>query len=145
MANERGAALVDANAALTTAASTGVNVGGITYTSAFLSGGIFGYDGVHPTRFGYAYVANLFIDAINQKFGTTVGEVNLFPFVFGQSTANSSAQSSFNESEIGPPFIFTHEAKRNLLLSLGVPEAYIDGTPVTPAPAPHPRRPGHRH
>jgi lysophospholipase L1-like esterase len=139
VANERGAALVDANAVLTTAATTGVDIGGITYTSAFLKGGIFGYDGVHPTRFGYAYIANLFIDAINQKFGNTVEEVNLFPFVFGQSTANSSAQAAFNESEIGPPFVFTHEAKRNLLLSLGVPEAYIDGKP--PTPAPRPRRP----
>ena len=140
VANERGAALVDANAVLTKAATQGINVGGITYTSAFLSGGIFGYDGVHPTRFGYAYIANLFIDAINAKFGNTVEEVNLFPFVFGSSTAASSAQAAFNESEIGPPFVFTHEAKRSLLLSLGVPEAYIDSTP---APAPHPRRPGH--
>jgi lysophospholipase L1-like esterase len=137
VANERGAALVDANAVLTTAATTGVDIGGITYTSAFLSGGIFGYDGVHPTRFGYAYIANLFVDAINKKFGNTVGEVNLFPFVFGQSTANSSAQAAL-DSEIGPPFVFTKEAKRSLLLSLGVPEAYIDGTP-----APRPHRPGH--
>jgi len=140
VANERGAALVDANAALTELATTGVDVGGITYTSAFLRGGVFSYDGVHPTRFGYAFLANLFIDTINKKFGTTVGEVNLFPFVFGQSTASSSAQDSFNESEIGPPFVFTNEAKRSLLLSLGVPQAFIDGTPT---PAPRPRRPGH--
>jgi lysophospholipase L1-like esterase len=140
VANERGAALVDANAVLTTAATTGIDVGGITYTSAFLSGGIFGYDGVHPTRFGYAFLANLFIDAINKKFGNTVEEVNLFPFVFGQSSASSSAQAAFNESEIGPPFIFTNEAKRSLLLSLGVPPAFIDGTPT---PAPRPRKPAH--
>ncbi|HSS50455.1 MAG TPA: SGNH/GDSL hydrolase family protein [Thermoanaerobaculia bacterium] len=144
VANERGAALVDVNSELTQLATTGVNVGGITYTSAFLKGGVFSYDGVHPTHFGYAFIANLFIDAINEKFGTTVEEVNLLPFVFGQSTAaSSSAQSAVDDSEVGPPFVFTNEAKRNLLLSLGVPEAYIDGTPV--APAPHPRRPGHRH
>ena len=138
-ASQAGAALIDANSVLTKAATQGINVGGITYTSAFLSGGIFGYDGVHPTRFGYAFIANLFIDAINEKFGNSVKDVNLFPFVFGQSTAtaSSTAQSAFNESEIGPSFIFTNEAKRSLLLSLGVPEAYIDGTPVTPAPKPH--------
>src|SRR4051794_20839649 len=51
VANERGAALVDANVALTELATTGIDVGGITYTSAFLSGGVFSYDGVHPTRF----------------------------------------------------------------------------------------------
>ena len=143
VASERGAALVDANALLTELATTGVEVGGITYTSAFLSGGVFSYDGVHPTRFGYAFLANAFIDAIDEKFGNTVEEVNLFPFVFGQSAANSSALSLGDSavSEVGPPFVFTHEAKHSLLQSLGVPEAYIDGTPVTPAPKP--RRPGH--
>jgi len=140
VANERGAALVDANAALTELATTGVDIGGITYTSAFLKGGAFSYDGVHPTKFGYAFLANLFIDSINKKFGTTVGEVNLFPFVFGSSSASSSAQASFNESEIGAPFVFTEEARVNLLRSLGVPQAYIDGTPT---PAPRPRRPVH--
>jgi lysophospholipase L1-like esterase len=139
VANERGAALVDFNTLLTPLTTTGIDIGGITYTSAYLRGGFVGLDGVHPTAFGYAYFANLFIDAINAKFGNTVEEVNLLPFVFGQSTANSSAKAAFNESEIGPPFIFTHEAKRNLLLTLGVPEAYIDGKP--PSPAPRPRRP----
>jgi lysophospholipase L1-like esterase len=143
VANERGAALVDVNSQLTELATTGVDVGGITYTSAFLRGGVFSYDGVHPTRFGYAFIANLFIDAINQKFGNTVEEVNLFPFVFGQSTAASASSSALvsGESKFGPPFIFTEEAKRSLLLSLGVPRAYIDGTPG--APAPKPRRPVH--
>lgn len=141
VANERGAALVDVNSVLTELAHTGIDVGGITYSSAFLSGGVFSYDGVHPTKFGYAFIANLFIDAINNKFGNDVEEVNLFPFVFGSSTAVLSAQASALESEVGPPFIFTNEARHNLLRSLGVPEAYIDGTPVTPAP--RPRRPGH--
>src|SRR6201999_875431 len=45
-ASQAGAALIDANSVLTKAATQGINVGGITYTSAFLSGGIFGYDGV---------------------------------------------------------------------------------------------------
>ena len=30
-------------------ATHGINVGGITYTRAFLTGGVFSYDGVHPT------------------------------------------------------------------------------------------------
>ncbi|HEV7507744.1 MAG TPA: SGNH/GDSL hydrolase family protein [Thermoanaerobaculia bacterium] len=145
VANERGAALVDVNTQLTELATTGVDVGGITYTSAFLKGGVFSYDGVHPTRFGYAFIANLFIDTINQKFGNNVEEVNLFPFVFGQSSASSSAQASIDQSidqsKIGPPFIFTNEAKRSLLLSLGVPANYIDHTPA--AQTPKPRRPVH--
>ncbi len=34
--------------------------------------GAFSLDGVHPNARGYAYVANLFIDAINAKFGSTL-------------------------------------------------------------------------
>ncbi|HEX4965636.1 MAG TPA: SGNH/GDSL hydrolase family protein [Thermoanaerobaculia bacterium] len=145
VASERGAALVDANAALTELATTGVDVGGIIYTSAFLKGGVFSYDGVHPTRFGYAFLANLFIDAINAKFGTDVEEVNLFPFVFGQSSAaSSSVQVTADDSEAGPPFVFTDEARRSLLTSLSVPKAYIDGTPPVQAPKPKPRGHGGR-
>jgi lysophospholipase L1-like esterase len=140
VANERGAALVDANAVLTQAANGGIHIGGIAYTSAFLTGGIFSYDGVHPTPFGYAYIANLFIGAINDKFGTNVEPVNLFPFVFGtSSSAASTAQSVFDDSEAGPPFIFTREATRNVLLSLGVAKSVVDGKP-----APKPHKPG-RH
>lgn len=156
-ASQAGAALVDVNSQLTKLANGGVNVGGITYSSAFLSGGVFSYDGVHPTRFGYAFIANLFIDTINAKFGNDVDEVNLYPFVFGQSSASSSLSlgdgetgtsgaldgETGNGGSFGAPFVFTNEAKHNLLLSLGVPANYIDSTPVTPAPKP--RRPVHSH
>jgi lysophospholipase L1-like esterase len=126
VANERGAALVDANATLRQLATTGVNVGGITYRSTFLTGGIFSYDGVHPTPFGYAYVANLFIDAINAKFSGEIPLVDLYPFVFGTKAAKQYTD-----------FVFTNEARRNLLLSLGVPKWIVDGQP---APG-NPRRP----
>jgi hypothetical protein len=81
-ANRVGAAFVDANAVLNRAATTGLQVGGMNFTSAFLTGGIFSYDGVHPTPFGYAYIANLFIDAINARFGGDIPLVNLSPFIF---------------------------------------------------------------
>ena len=69
VASSSGAALVDVNAEFRRLATTGINIGGITFTRNFLTGGIFSYDGVHPTAFGYAYIANVFIDAINAKFG----------------------------------------------------------------------------
>ncbi|MES1240351.1 MAG: SGNH/GDSL hydrolase family protein [Acidobacteriota bacterium] len=89
VANSSGAALVDINSTFARLATTGINVGGITYTKSFLTGGVFSYDGVHPTAFGYAYVANVFLDAINAKFGGEIPPVNLAPFVFGASTAAS--------------------------------------------------------
>ncbi len=82
-AAEVGAALVDANAFFEKTAAEGVHLGGIDYDTSFISGGLFSYDGVHPTRLGYALVANLFIDTINAYYGTSVPEVDLRPFVFG--------------------------------------------------------------
>jgi lysophospholipase L1-like esterase len=138
VADERGAAFVDANSVLTRAATTGIRIGGITYTSGFLTGGIFSYDGVHPTPFGYAYIANLFIGAINDKFNTDVNPVNLYPFVFGPSSVSAPAigQAIFDRSEVGPPFIFSNEARVNLLKTFGVPQWAIDGGK---APKPHRR------
>ncbi len=75
-------------------------------------------------------------------------EVNLFPFVFGQSAIVSPVQVTAEDSAFGAPFLFTEEARVNLLRSFGVPQSYIDGTPPeapAPAPTPRPRRPHHGH
>ncbi|HEX9942503.1 MAG TPA: SGNH/GDSL hydrolase family protein [Thermoanaerobaculia bacterium] len=132
-ANARGAAFVDFNAALSDVNAHGYNVGGITYTTAFLTGGFVSYDGVHPTAFGYAYIANLFIDAINEKFGGEIPLVDLYPFVFGTSTAAVTAAATAplgGDKAAGEytDFVFTQEARRSLLLSLGVPKWVVDGT-----------------
>lgn len=42
--------------------------------------GVFSEDGVHPNNRGSAYLANVFIDAINAKFGATVPRANLSKF-----------------------------------------------------------------
>ena len=91
----------------------GINVGGVTYTSAFLTGGLFSYDGVHPTAFGYAYIANLFIDAINDKFGGNIEPVDLFPFVFGTNGIGNptAASNDFFEPE---SIVFSEEAAHSV-------------------------------
>ncbi|HEY4589640.1 MAG TPA: hypothetical protein VII86_10465, partial [Thermoanaerobaculia bacterium] len=132
-AGDANAALVDANALLKNLATNGIVIGGIDYTSAFLTGGVFGYDGVHPTAFGYAYVASQFIDAINRQFGASIPEVDLYPFVFGPLPKSAVAPA---EDLTG--IVFTAEARRNLLQSLGVPKWIIDGTKP-------PRKPRHNH
>ena len=143
VANERNAAFVDANAILQDLSVSGINIGGITYNSAFLTGGVFSYDGVHPTAFGYAYIANLFIEAINDKFGNDIEPINLYPFVFGTPAASTAAVSSnaaIDESVTQfTDFVFTGEARRNLLLMLGVPKWIVDGT--QPDGAKPPRKP----
>lgn len=121
VATERSAAFVDANALLRTLATTGISVGGVTFTSAFLTGGVFSYDGVHPTVFGYAFLANAFIDAINDQFDAEIPPVNLFPFMFGTSSAASSVTAAFelDTEPVGTPLL-TPAAIRNLFWALNV-------------------------
>jgi lysophospholipase L1-like esterase len=142
VANERNAAFVDINAELANLASHGFNIGGITYTSAFLTGGVFSYDGVHPTAFGYAYIANLFIEAINDKFGSDIEPVNLYPFVFGTASASTASVTAEEAVASGyTDFVFTGDARRSLLLSLSVPKWIVDGTQAdSPKPPRKPRR-----
>jgi len=73
----RGAALVDLHGLLKAASTTGIQVGGARYTSAFLTGGLFSLDGVHPTDLGHGLIANLMIDAANVKFGASIPHVSL--------------------------------------------------------------------
>jgi lysophospholipase L1-like esterase len=104
-------ALVDANALLNDLANHGLDIGGVTFTNSYLTGGVFSYDGVHPTPFGYAVVANAFVDAINAKFNVSIPEVDLYPFLFGTPgvggtpAANASALA---RAQLSP------EALRNL-------------------------------
>lgn len=75
-----GIPVLDVNALQAEIATTGRIVGGIPLTSAFLTGGVFSYDGVHPTDLGYALIANEFIRLINEQ-GGNVPFVDLGPFV----------------------------------------------------------------
>ena len=77
LAAANGLALVDAQRALREVANGGVAFDGGIMTSAFVTGGGFSLDGVHPTPRGYAYTANLIIDAINKEYGATIPNVNI--------------------------------------------------------------------
>lgn len=55
---------------------SGMIFNGVGYNAGFISGGAFSLDGVHLNNRGYAIVANHFIDAINNKFGSTLAHVN---------------------------------------------------------------------
>jgi hypothetical protein len=141
LANSKGLAFVDANAVLRNVATNGIAVGGIDFSSAFLTGGIFGYDGVHPTAFGYAYIANLFIDAINTNYGGAIPEVDLYPFIFGPLPNQSATLAAPLTGKAIPSYAgvnFSADARRTLLQSLNVPKWIIDGTKP-------PRKPRHPH
>jgi lysophospholipase L1-like esterase len=119
VANDRGAALFDANALLRRVATEGVDVGGVDYSASFLTGGVFSYDGVHPTAFGYAFVANEWIRAINDKHGSEIPPINLAPYVFGpEGAAGTQAE---NPPFAGDAFVWTAEADAGFRAGLGVP------------------------
>jgi len=73
----RNAALVDLDALLHEVATTGIHYGSAVYTGEFVTGGVFGLDGIHPTDLGYAIMANAMIDAVNEKFGASIRHVDL--------------------------------------------------------------------
>jgi lysophospholipase L1-like esterase len=71
-ATANGLAFVDANAVMSQLATpSGISFDNFNMTSAFVQGGAFGLDGVHPTARGQAYIANKFLEAINATYGST--------------------------------------------------------------------------
>jgi hypothetical protein len=90
VAQANGLAFADTNLLLKQVASGGVAFDGGVMTSAFVTGGAFSLDGVHPTPRGYAAVANLVIDAINQTYGSTAPKVNIG--AYGTVTLSNEVQ-----------------------------------------------------
>jgi hypothetical protein len=106
--------VVDINGVLKDFAANGRDVGGITYTSTYLTGGLFSYDAVHPTEMGYALITNEWIRVINAN-GGNLPVVDLEPFVFSAPGAGRVSAASRRPSPGNPGFEFTREAYEQLL------------------------------
>lgn len=70
VATEKGLALVDLNGILNEAATTGIVFGDFTMTTDLVFGGLVSLDGIHLTARGYALMANKFLEAIDDTYGT---------------------------------------------------------------------------
>ncbi|GAB4332268.1 MAG: hypothetical protein OHK0038_07850 [Flammeovirgaceae bacterium] len=70
-------ALFDANKMFADIVKSGFRQDGFVHSAAFITGGLFSLDGVHPTPRGYAIVANEMIKAMNGKFKTNIAQVNI--------------------------------------------------------------------
>ncbi|MFD2099308.1 G-D-S-L family lipolytic protein [Flagellimonas iocasae] len=69
-------AFVDANSLLNELKATGfVQADGSLVTADFATGGGFSLDGVHPSPRGYAILANAFLEAIEDKYGAVLPDV----------------------------------------------------------------------
>ncbi len=73
----RGAALVDMGGLLHTLSVSGLRYQAQVLTTAFVTGGLFSLDGVHPTDIAHGVLCNALVDAVNLKFGANVAHVDL--------------------------------------------------------------------
>ena len=73
----RNVPVADIYATFKDARANGAFIHGETYTFDFLTGGLFGVDGVHPSTLGYWLVAKMFITALNNGFGAAIPEPRL--------------------------------------------------------------------
>ena len=96
VAGSVGAKVVDLNAAYRNWNANGVLIGGVELTTSFLTGGMFGYDGVHPSALGYALVAREWIKSLNANFGTNLADLDLRPFLTGEGAAAATSVLAAN-------------------------------------------------
>jgi hypothetical protein len=77
IATSKGLAFVDTKAVMDQLVNGGISANGFTVTAAFVTGGGFSLDGVHPSPRGYALIANKFIEAINATYKSNLKGVDL--------------------------------------------------------------------
>ncbi len=141
VARSSGSALADINGLLKAASTTGFDIGGLTVTSSYITGGAIGLDGVHPRPLGYAVATNEFIRAINETYDADIPQVDLYPFLFG---SDASPIPSI-PGELVSNVVFSRAAGQQLLDALRV----WNGSPAAPGgpdggdPSPAPGAPGH--
>lgn len=99
LAQGAGYKVFDSAALLADIASHGREYAGMTLTSAYLSGGVFSYDGVHPSATGYAIVADALVQFVNANYGTSLPRVDMAAYLFN----GNSSPGGFPTNSFGPP------------------------------------------
>ncbi|RKS01278.1 MULTISPECIES: SGNH/GDSL hydrolase family protein [unclassified Flavobacterium] len=89
-ATANGLAFVDAKVVMDQLSTTGIVANNYTLTSAYVTGATFSLDGVHPSPRGYAYIANIFLKAINTTYGSNFKgvDVGTYRILYPQDPAN---------------------------------------------------------
>jgi lysophospholipase L1-like esterase len=70
LSSQAGLALLDANTLLNELCCTGLSSGDFILSNDLVTGGAFSLDGIHPTARGYALIANEFMRAIDETYGS---------------------------------------------------------------------------
>jgi len=121
----------------------GRNYGVLQVSTAFLTGGFFGYDGTHPSSLGYAITADEIIQLINAAYGNNLPRPDMSPFLFNGNTSSGGYPSggalSAEEQLLWAAGIF-HPDTFQELVQYSLPEVSArrsmpgnpHGTPVSP-------------
>jgi len=79
-ATQFGVPVIDMNQRFSEISNTGISFSGSDFSTTFVTGGLFSLDGVHPTQKGYAVVANIFIEEINEAYNASLPTVDINDF-----------------------------------------------------------------
>ena len=73
---QKGLAIVDTKGLLEELATNGLSSDGFVLTDDYITGGAFSLDGIHLNARGYAYLANEFLKAIDETYGSNFEDAN---------------------------------------------------------------------
>jgi hypothetical protein len=85
-------ATVDLDGLLNRVRNPGIEIRRVTYTSAFVSGGFYSLDGVHPNDIGQALLCNEVIRAVNARFGSSIQPIDPLQFATFSASAATAAR-----------------------------------------------------
>lgn len=110
----------DTNVFFADVAKNGRKYGGMDLKTSYLAGGIFGYDGVHPTTVGYALLADEFIQFLNTYSANPVPRPDLSSILLNGNTSGGwfplpqGTTMSFDEVVAFASEIFNEEGMQKL-------------------------------
>lgn len=123
-----GAILIDVHSIFDDIKAHGYTVGGITITSALLSGGLFSADGFHASNIAHAILADEMIKAINANKGTSFPEPN-FSATFFAANVPPAAASALSATQYWESLFAQVPAQDGIEIAIPAEER---ATPVAP-------------
>jgi lysophospholipase L1-like esterase len=112
VADQFGARVFDVRPLYNQYLAEGVKYGGIDFTGDYLTGGIFGYDGIHQAAIGHADLAVHLIDFLNSEFGGSIPQVDVAEIMCAGGCGDIETPTPLGANAID---VFTAEARSQLM------------------------------
>ncbi len=104
-AENYGMNLFDVNTFFSNLSQNGIYIGGVHFTSEYITGGLFSLDGVHPSSIGYAILANEIIKFLNETYDYNIPLYSLKELI---ENGNSATPPSVTRPSITLKAIYKH-------------------------------------